>query len=106
MNAGTDEFTVVGTCSVAGGGAGLSSPPPQAVSTAAAHSKETRILFMRCSSLRTGQRRADVREGRQQRSSGLDLGPRLIDTVVQAEHRRAERHGRGLAGRAELVGVG
>src|SRR5437016_13816554 len=106
MNDVTDVFTLGGTCSVTGGVAGaLSSPPPppQALSSAAAHSIETRVLFMSCSSLRARQRRAEVRERGQQRPRRPDLGARLVDTVVQAEHGAAERHRRRLAGRPELV---
>ena len=62
--------------------------------------------MLRPPQLRAGQRRAEVRERRQQRPGRLDLRAGLVDAVVQAERRRAERHRARLARRAELVGVG
>src|SRR5436190_22912757 len=106
MNPAGVWLALAGTSEVAGGGAGASSPPPQAPSSDAARSAATSALFMAPSSLRTRPRRAEIRKRRQQRTVGLDLRSRLVDTVVQPERRRAERRRARLAGRAELVRVG
>src|SRR6478672_10802316 len=107
MKPAGDWLALAGTSEVAGGGGGASSsPPPHAPSTDAARSATRSVFFMAPSSLRTRQRRAEVRERRQQRAGGLDLRAGLVDAVVQPERRRAERRGARLAGGAELVGVG
>src|SRR5437899_880508 len=101
-----DWLALSGTSVVARGVTAVSSPPPQAASTVAAKSEATRIFFMLPSSLRARQRRAEVREGRQQRTVGLDLRAGLVDTVVQPEHCGAQRSRARLACGAELVRVG
>src|SRR6187549_3884116 len=101
-----DWLALAGTSEVAGGGGASSSPPPHAPSADAASNAARRVFFMAPSSLRARQRRAEVRERRQQRAGGLDLRAGLVDTVVETERRRAERCGARLAGSAELVGVG
>src|SRR4051794_29293687 len=106
MKPAGDWLALAGTSEVAGGGGGVSSPPPHAPSTEPASSAARSVFFMAPSSLRARQRRAEVRERRQQRAGGLDLRAGLVDTVVQPERRRAERRGARLAGGTELVRVG
>src|SRR6187549_1378783 len=105
MKPPTEALAVAGTSVVAGGVSAGSLPPPQAASSAAVASA-ARVAWVRMADLlsaRAGDRRAEIGEGRQQRTRGLDLRPRLVDAVVQVERRRAERHVGRVAGRAELV---
>src|SRR5690348_6710598 len=103
MNPPTVWLALAGTCVVGAGVVSLL--PPQAASThALAIQARIEVFFMLCApaSTRARDRRAEIREPRQERTVRLDLRTGLIHAVVQVVHRSTQRDRARLARGSEL----